>query len=212
MENENKDQAVINKNKVLYFFGEINPSSAGNFICALQESDSLPGLNTVFMFSGGGEVNSAMGMYDAIKCTKNQVLTVAIGEVASAAVLPFVAGDVRLMYRNSQIFLHETRSIFPSEHAIKQADLTKVAFNGEDVFQTYCNLLAENVKIPVSKIMNMCIDETYLNPEQAGKVGFCDGIHDYNQSKTEDRSSDLGKAIAKLASRRRQNVRKAKKK
>lgn len=211
---ESSDELVVAKNKLIYFFGEINSVSAGTFIHSLHEADSTPGLVTIFMFSGGGEVHSALAMYDSIKCTKNQVLCVGIGEIASAAVLPFVAADARLMYPNAQIFLHETRSVFPSDHVIKQADLIKVSQSGNELFETYCRLVTENSRISIEKVRAMCEEETYLSPTEAGGYGLCDGLYTYNDKKESDASSDLGKVVSALNNKRKArkpHVRKTKK-
>ena len=189
-------------NKVLYFFGGIDPKSAGAFIAAFMEADASEGLITVFFSSPGGEVHSSMAMYDCIKCSRNQVLAVSVGEVASAAVLPFIAADARLMLPNSRIFLHETQAFFPSEAGFKPAELTKASDKGNDTFVKYCELLTHNTKLTQKQAMQLCQKETTLNPDEACKLGFAEGQYANNLKKVPDSSSSMGKLVQKMHQKR----------
>jgi ATP-dependent Clp protease protease subunit len=194
------------QNKVLYFFGGIDSKSAGAFIAAFMEADAMEGLITVFFSSGGGEVGSAMAMYDAIKCSRNQVLAVAVGEVASAAVLPFLAADARLMLPNSKLFLHETQAFFTKESGFKPADLVKASDHGNDTFLKYCALVKENTNISQKDVIDMCRRETTLYPIEACKFGFAEGQYSNNMDKIVDNTNPMGKLVQKMHSKRAKNV------
>jgi ATP-dependent protease ClpP protease subunit len=201
------------QNKVLYFSGEINPKSASEFLSSLMQMDSEDGLNTVFLFSGGGELKSGFLMYDAIKCCKNQVVTVAAGEVASAAVLPFVAGDARLVLPSASMFLHETISIFQQDVAVKHGELKKVSVAGKDAFEFYCKTLSKETKVPWKTIANLCIGETTLNATQMCEAGFCDGVYAHNNNKVSDVTTSLGLTIKSIVDDRgKKNASKSKRK
>lgn len=194
------------QNKVLYFFGGIDPKSAGAFIAAFMEADAMEGLITVFFSSGGGEVQSAMAMYDAIKCSRNQVLSVAVGEVASAAVLPFLAADARLMLPNSKLFLHETQAFFTKESGFKPADLVRASDHGNDTFLKYCSMVKENTYVSQKDAIDMCKRETTLYPVEACKLGFAEGQYQNNTDKAVDNTSSMGKLVQKMHDKRVKNA------
>ena len=80
---------VLQMNKSIFIFGEINVDSTGNFMAAFAEADSTPGPITVHICSPGGWVEGGMAMYDTIRSSNNKVVTIARGTVCSSAVLPY---------------------------------------------------------------------------------------------------------------------------
>lgn len=191
----------MSESKVLYFFGGIDGKSAGSFISTFMEADSVEGMITVFLSSGGGEVIPAIAMYDTIKCSRNQVLMVSVGEVASAAVLPYIGADARLMLPNSRLFLHETHACFPQDSSFKPDELLKASAKGSNTFTKYCEIVAENTKINLKAAMDLCRKETTLDPVMAVKFGFAEGQYKNNTDKVKD-NSPIGKAVQKMAAKR----------
>src|SRR5271170_2687476 len=105
MEEEEGHSLLQGKN--LFLFGEITPDSTGQFIADFKQADSSPGAITINICCPGGWVEGGMCMYDMIRASNNQVVTVGCGAVYSAAVLPFEAGDVRIMYKSARMLLHD---------------------------------------------------------------------------------------------------------
>jgi len=71
--------------------------------------------------SYGGEVYSALGMYDIIRSFDCEVLTVVIGKAMSAGALLFSAGDYRYISENSTIMIHQVSSVaYGKEEELRQ--------------------------------------------------------------------------------------------
>lgn len=191
----------MSESKVLYFFGGIDGKSAGAFISTFMEADSTEGMITVFFSSSGGEVIPAIAMYDTIKCSRNQVLTVSVGEVASAAVLPYIAGDARLMLPNSRLFLHETQACFPQDSSFKPDELLRAHAKGSNTFSKYCEIVAENTKVSLKAAVELCKKESTIDPVLACKLGFAEGQYKNNDDKVKD-NSPIGKAVQKMVAKR----------
>lgn len=60
----------------------------------------------VFISSNGGNVYGALGIYDMLRRSKCEIITVALGIVASMGVFVFLAGDRRLSFPNTRFMLH----------------------------------------------------------------------------------------------------------
>lgn len=171
---------VLTVRKNIYLFGEINVNSTGNFLAALQEADSKPGLISVSICSGGGWVEGGLAMFDAIRSSKNEILTVACGAVYSAAVLPFQAGDIRGMHRSARLFFH------PISLGIGEASLNAlnaVTKETERLYQLYCDHVAERSGLPSRKVGHLCEVESYLDINDCAALGLTDIIYEYNDNK-----------------------------
>ncbi len=103
------DRGVDLDNRIIYIFGEINDSMAENVIMSLQHlsiTDPLAGI-TIMINSEGGTVSAMFAIYDAMRACINEITTIGIGEVCSAAGLLLVAGDKRLASRNCLFMAHQ---------------------------------------------------------------------------------------------------------
>lgn len=60
-----------------------------------------------FISSGGGDMDSAISLYDYLKAFPSTVETIGFGRVESAAVLIFLAGSKRSAVKDCRFLLHE---------------------------------------------------------------------------------------------------------
>ncbi len=60
-----------------------------------------------FISSGGGDIDSAISLYDYLKAFPSTVETIGFGRVESAAVLIFLAGSKRSVVKDCRFLLHE---------------------------------------------------------------------------------------------------------
>lgn len=113
----------------------------------------------------------------------------ACGAVYSSAVLPFQAGDVRVMQKSARLFLHNI-SI-----SIGEANLNtvhSVANETTRVHNAYCDLVSERSSLTPAKIAKLMEEESYLSADECLDLGLCDLVLDYNTEKIQEK-----KAIAK---------------
>lgn len=196
MKKQSKQPAA---NSTLYFFGEINNQSALSFIMGLNEADSKDGLITVIFCSEGGEVDSAIAMYDAIKSTTNEVLAMGTGLVASAAILPFLACDARLMQPNAKLFFHEVSAVSPSAGPMAKSasELVKMSEELQKISGVYVDLVSKNCKLDGDFIQKICEEETLVDVQQALEWGMVDGEYSHTKKKKKHKSQ-LANAIQPL--------------
>jgi ATP-dependent Clp protease protease subunit len=177
MTNNNDDAPeggrVLLNNKTIWFFGEINVMSTGNFIAALEEADRKAGRIVVNICSGGGWVEGGLAMYDAITCARNQVITVGSGAIYSSAILPFQAGDHRVLYPNARLFFHDMSVTMGSVTA--KSALT--ALKEVDVlYSQYCDLVSKRSKLSPKDISAFCQEETYMVADRALALNLIDEV------------------------------------
>lgn len=122
--------------------------------------------------SGGGNWAEGQSMYDMLKASALKVDTYCVGLVASAATLPFMAGNKRLIAAHGRLMIHNCASgamggIADFEVAIEQ----QKAIN-ESMAQLYASATGQ----PLADIVAMMQKTTFLDAETAVALGFATGI------------------------------------
>lgn len=100
-------------NREVYLIGKIDVESINKIrerILDLWEVDQNKEI-TLFICSGGGKGIPAIGFYEWIKVKKIPLITVAIGEVSSAAIPIFLSGNSRKATSHSWFLMHSGESI-----------------------------------------------------------------------------------------------------
>lgn len=179
-ESGDEQSQVFAAHKNIYLFGEINAMSAGGFLHALHEADSRPGPITVYICSMGGWVEGGVAMYDAIRSSKNQIVTVGTGAVFSAAVLPFLAGDIRVLQPSARLMLHDM-SVGMGEASLKQVRSVVSATN--KMYDLYCHYVSSRSKLTAKQVNEFCQAETYVNAKECLKYGLTDVVEKENNKK-----------------------------
>ncbi len=122
--------------------------------------------------SGGGNWQEGQTMYDLLKASALKVDTYAVGLVASAATLPFMAGTKRLIAAHAKLMIHECESgavggIADLENAINQ----QKAIN-HSMAQLYATATGQTVE----KCEALMAATTYMTAAEAVALGFATGI------------------------------------
>lgn len=128
----------------------------------------------VWINSPGGVILDAYAIYNAILKSKTKVDTYAVGIAASSAALIFQAGRNRVMADYSILMYHNPQGDGDAKvmDAFKTSIVTMVASKNPEISSEL-----------ISKMMN---SETWINPEEALKCGFCDKIEmsgDHNKKR-----------------------------
>lgn len=130
---------------------------------------------TVWIDSCGGSVFAAAGIYNALmehKKTGAKVTTKVDGKAMSAATIPYMAGDERLMSPVAIFMMHN-----PLTSAQGYAsDLRKAANVLDTVKETIVNAYKLGTGLSDSKISSLMDDETYMSAKTAVKEGFATGM------------------------------------
>lgn len=171
---------VIRVNKQLFIFGEINANSVGHFMAMFKEADSTPGYITVNVCSMGGWVEGGLTMWDVIKSSQNEVYTVACGAVYSSAILPFEAGDVRLIYNSSRLFFHDMSVSIPEG---TRKTIESITYETNRLYDMYCGYVAERSKLQPKNINQLCVEEKYLDAKECKELGLADIVIPYTEKK-----------------------------
>lgn len=158
---------------------EINLNSCKNVVEWIFEANFVEertDLLNLIITSPGGDLNAAFAVIDTIRGSAIPVRTIGLGQIASAGLMIFIAGDKgkRILTPNTSILSHQyTWGAFGKEHelfaTVKEFDLTT-----KKMISHYkkCTGLSE------SKIREILLppQDMWLSPTEAKKLGICDDI------------------------------------
>lgn len=139
----------------------------------------------VWIDSYGGSVFAGMGIYNALmnhKKTGGKIKTIADSKVMSAATLPFMAGDDRVISPGAIYMMHN-----PLTEAYGYAsDLRKTAEILDEVKEAIINIYQLGTGLVREKISSLMDDETYWSANTAIKEGFATEMLCYDGKNEED--------------------------
>lgn len=166
---------VKDDNAELYIYGDIASDGYKWSESDISASDivrQLKGLNAkkidVYINSYGGEVAQGVAIYNVLKRHNAKVTTYVDGFACSIASVIAMAGDVRKMYDNSLLMIHNAWTVAQgnAEELFKQAEDLKTI--NEAVVKAYLDV----VNISEDELTKLLNAETWITAERAVEMGF----------------------------------------
>lgn len=119
---------------------------------------------TIVVNSGGGDHLQSVAIWSMIKAHKGTVTTLAIGQVYSAAVLIFAAGDFRQAYADTWFMVHEDSGDFKgySTSELKTEVLTMVRLE-----EHWAAMMQRATDTPAETWARLSLDTTYMPASEA---------------------------------------------
>ena len=150
--------------------------SAVEWILEANFAEERPEMLNLVITSPGGDLNAAFALIDVMKGSAIPVRTIGLGQIASAGLMIFIAGEKgqRILTPNTSILSHQySWGAIGKEHElfaqIKEFDLTT-----KKVIDHYkkCTGLTDK------KIREVLLppQDVWLAPAEAKKLGLCDDV------------------------------------
>ena len=123
---------------------------------------------TLWITSGGGDINLAWCFYGFIRCISPELMTVAVGNVESAAVTVFLAGNKRYALPTASFLLHDVQSV-SDENGYGATTDARIC---EDEQRRYIDLLTSELTIPREEVVAISSATTLLSAQEAKEIGL----------------------------------------
>ena len=155
------------KERIIFLTGPIDDNIA-SLICAqilFLESENPKKEISFYINSPGGIVWSGLAIYDTMQYVSSKIMTICVGQAASAGSLLLTAGekDMRFSLPNSRIMVHQPSGGY-------QGQVTDIEIQTNEIKKTKIRL-----NEIYSKHTGMERDK-YFSPEEAIKFGLIDKI------------------------------------
>jgi ATP-dependent Clp protease protease subunit len=161
----------------IIFLGTPIDDEVANIICAqllFLESEDASKPISLYINSPGGVVSAGMAIYDTMQYIKPKVMTICIGQAASAAAVLLAAGEKGHRYAlpNSRVMIHQ-----PLGGAEGQA--TDIEIRTREMLRIKDNLnkiLAKHTGKTVAQIHKDTDRDNFMDANEAAKYGLIDKV------------------------------------
>lgn len=159
-----------------YFFDLFSAKDMRNAIAEAGSASKI----TLRINSMGGSPYQAVAMYNLLKDSGKEVVSVVDGIAASSATIPAMAGRLE-MRKGSELMIHDPEV----ETRGNVRDLKKSISQLEAMMNSVVSIYAEKSGKSDQSIRIMMENETWLTDEQAKNEGFADSIDASDTSRVE---------------------------
>ena len=164
------------KERIIFLTGPIDDNIA-SLICAqilFLESENPKKEISFYINSPGGIVWSGLAIYDTMQYVSSKIMTICVGQAASAGSLLLTAGEksMRFSLPNSRIMVHQPSGGY-------QGQVTDIEIQTNEIKKTKNRLneiYAKHTGKKINDVSNIMERDKYFSPEEAIKFGLIDKI------------------------------------
>lgn len=131
---------------------------------------------TLYINSPGGDVDAGYAIYDILRLSGRKIITYAVSEVFSCAIILYLAGDERYASNYSNFMVHEPYDEYDKDASITTKEYTKSLKELQVTTDDYFKLISKHTTLTPTKIKNYVKraedGEWYFKTAMAKKLGF----------------------------------------
>jgi len=164
------------KDRIIFLSGPIDDITANSVIAQLLFLDSQSDKEDIKLYinSPGGQVTSALAIYDTMQYVKADVSTICIGMAASAAALLLTAGEKgkRIILPNGEVLIHQVMGG-------AQGQATDIAIHASHILRMKKRLneiMAKHTGQSIDKVEKDAERDYFMTADEAKKYGIVDKI------------------------------------
>tara|TARA_Y100000996_G_scaffold99951_1_gene72225 strand:- start:429 stop:1040 length:612 start_codon:yes stop_codon:yes gene_type:complete len=164
------------KERIIFLTGPIDDNIA-SLICAqilFLESENPKKEISFYINSPGGIVWSGLAIYDTMQYVSSKIMTICVGQAASAGSLLLTAGDkdMRFSLPNSRIMVHQPSGGYQGQVTDIEIQTTEIKKTKERLNEIY----AKHTGKKINEISNIMERDKYFSPKEAISFGLIDKI------------------------------------
>ena len=164
------------KERIIFLTGPID-DNISSLICAqllFLESENPKKEISFYINSPGGIIWSGLAIYDTMQYISPKIMTICVGQAASAGSLLLTAGekDMRFSLPNSRIMVHQPSGGF-------QGQVTDIEIHTNEIKKTKIRLneiYAKHTGKKIQEITEIMERDKYFSPDEAIKFGLIDKV------------------------------------
>jgi len=164
------------RDRIIFLGGPIDDISANSIIAQLLFLTSQNSKEDIKLYinSPGGQVTSALAIYDTMQHVKPNVSTICVGMAASAAALLLLAGEKgkRMILPNGEVMIHQVMGG-------AQGQATDIDIHAKHILSIKKRLneiMAKHTGQKLEKVERDAERDYFMSAEEAKKYGIVDKI------------------------------------
>jgi ATP-dependent Clp protease protease subunit len=164
------------KERIIFLTGPIDDNVA-SLVCAqllFLESENPKKEISFYINSPGGIVWSGLAMYDTMQYISSKIMTICVGQAASAGSLLLTAGEkgMRFSLPDSRIMVHQPSGGYQGQVTDIEIQTKEIIKTKKRLNEIYAHHTGKDIK-DVTSIMER---DKYFSPNEAIKFGLIDKI------------------------------------
>ena len=164
------------KERIIFLTGVIDDNLA-SLVCAqllFLESENPKKEISFYINSPGGIVWSGLAIYDTMQYISSKIMTICIGQAASAGSLLLTAGEkgMRFSLPNSRIMVHQPSGVYQGQVTDIEIQTNEIIKTKKRLNEIYANHTGKKL-IEIAEIMER---DKYFSPNEAIKFGLIDKV------------------------------------
>ena len=164
------------KERIIFLTGPIDDNVA-SLICAqilFLESENPKKEISFYINSPGGIVWSGVAIYDTMQYVSSKIMTICIGQAASAGSLLLTAGekDMRFSLPNSRIMVHQPSGGYQGQVTdieIQTAEIKKTKQRLNEIYSKHTGKNVDEIKEALER-------DNFMTPDNARDFGLIDQV------------------------------------
>ena len=164
------------KERIIFLTGPID-DNISSLVCAqllFLESENPKKEISFYINSPGGIIWSGLAVYDTMQYISSKIMTICIGQAASAGSLLLTAGekDMRFSLPNSRIMVHQPSGDY-------RGQVTDIEIQTNEIIKTKKRLnqiYSKHSGRDLNEIESIMERDKYFSPEEAIKFGLIDKV------------------------------------
>ena len=164
------------KERIIFLTGPID-DNISSLLCAqllFLESENPKKEISFYINSPGGLVWSGLAIYDTMQYISSKIMTICIGQAASAASLLLTAGEkeMRFSLPNSRIMVHQPSGGYQGQVTDLEIHTTEIIKTKKKLNKIY----AKHTKKEIKEVELIMERDKYFSPDEAIKFGLIDKV------------------------------------
>jgi len=164
------------KERIIFLGEAVDDRVANNVIAQMLflESQDAKSDIKLYLNTPGGSVTDGLAIYDTMQYISPEIMTICIGQAASAGSLLLTAGskDMRFSLPNSRIMVHQPSGGY-------QGQVTDIEIHTNEIKKTKDRLneiYSKHTGNKINEIQKVMERDRYFSPDEAIKFGLIDKI------------------------------------
>lgn len=151
-------------------------ATVNQLLTAILQGDPDDPDIVVYINSPGGEIDASYAMYDILRLSGKHIITFAVNEIFSCAIVIYLAGDERFATNYSNFMVHEPFHEYGTDATVTKNQYQRNLKELSSATQEYLSLISNRTKISVPKMKQYMAEapqnEWFFKTKVAKKYGF----------------------------------------
>ncbi len=176
IERINLDDHLLSERKI-FLEGDISSENCTDIIKALMLMDGQADKEiTLYINSPGGDCESGLALYDAIRMTRSKVRAVCVGLCASMGAVIYLAADQREILPHSRIMIHDPSFGKADFSGQKSKEIEEHLAGLNKMRETLASIIAERTGRTLEEIYKVTQYDSFYTAKEAVDFGLAHKI------------------------------------